>query len=516
MKSLFWAAINLIGFVILVFIYSSMEKTKRNTGQKLLRCLNIAIMLYLIIDTGMYLVDRTTFPGAVKLNYIFSMFYYLLVPFPGVIYFLYCDFKIFNDAAGLKKRMKLYLIPAAVSVLAVLSSPLTHIVFYIDENNMYTRGSLFWIAISITFLYILASYPILLTKTMKKSSSPNGDADIYLYLAPLPPLVFGIFQLVYHGPLLVGLGFIASAYYLFSNNMQSADKSKLSVKFSRILIAQFAVIAFIMITGMLLTFENILSQSAQDHSIIRTKLLLPFGLIIFLFIIFVFSTNRITQVLIFTPIKSLVDSLIRMKESRLDFESVPNEIYGSDRDDEIGLLSNTIQDLFIKGYYDGLTGIYNRRYLERTLQQVITTFSRTESTLSVMMVDIDFFKKYNDTYGHSKGDECLRLIAQTLNKSIVRKGDFAARYGGEEFAIILPNADEAGAKIIGERMLQAIRDLKISHEKNPGGIVTVSIGITTGNFIHTLSWDDYINKSDEALYLSKQNGRNRTTFLALT
>jgi diguanylate cyclase (GGDEF)-like protein len=130
-----------------------------------------------------------------------------------------------------------------------------------------------------------------------------------------------------------------------------------------------------------------------------------------------------------------------------------------------------------------------------------------------MLIDVDFFKMFNDTYGHSKGDDCLRLIAQTINKVITRKGDFTARYGGEEFAVVMPGTDETGTHTVAEKILKAIRELKIPHEKTKEGIVTISIGIATGCKTNTQYWTDYFKKADEALYISKNNGRDRSTFL---
>ena len=172
-------------------------------------------------------------------------------------------------------------------------------------------------------------------------------------------------------------------------------------------------------------------------------------------------------------------------------------------------------DLNNKVHRDTLTGIYNRRYLEEKVHQLIIDLSRSNSSLGIMMLDIDFFKKYNDTYGHSQGDECLKIIAKTLNNAILRRGDFVARYGGEEFAVILTGTDESGACIMAEKMLKNIRDLEIPNEKNnDSGIVTVSIGVTTSDFSKTQNWNEYVEKADKALYLSKNNGRNRYTFLA--
>ena len=169
-----------------------------------------------------------------------------------------------------------------------------------------------------------------------------------------------------------------------------------------------------------------------------------------------------------------------------------------------------------KIYYDALTGIYNRRYFDENLKSIMKSMSRSGSRLSLMMIDIDYFKKYNDTYGHSAGDKCLKTIAQVLSQSIMRAGDFIARYGGEEFAVVLPNVDENGACMVAEKLLENIRNCKIPHEKSDvASCVTISIGITSGPVQHRHREDDYIKRADEMLYKSKQNGRNRYNFANL-
>ncbi len=171
-------------------------------------------------------------------------------------------------------------------------------------------------------------------------------------------------------------------------------------------------------------------------------------------------------------------------------------------------------DLIDKVHNDTLTGIYNRLYMEDSLRRIIKSMARSGGQLSVMMVDVDNFKKYNDTYGHSKGDVCLKLVAETLMASVARADDFVARYGGEEFAVILPDTDESGARRIADNMLENIKASNIPHEKNEiAGHVTISIGITTGDVVRTQSGADYIKCADEALYISKRNGRNRYTFI---
>ena len=169
-----------------------------------------------------------------------------------------------------------------------------------------------------------------------------------------------------------------------------------------------------------------------------------------------------------------------------------------------------------QAYIDGLTNIHNRRYFDENLTRLIKTLSRYGGELSLMMMDIDHFKFYNDTYGHSEGDNCLRKISQTLSANITRKDDFVARYGGEEFVVVLPNTGEEGARKIAEKLLESVRECNIPHEKNAAApYVTVSIGVTTGKTGHIQGNEAYIKKADEQLYISKQNGRNRYTFALL-
>jgi diguanylate cyclase (GGDEF)-like protein len=169
-----------------------------------------------------------------------------------------------------------------------------------------------------------------------------------------------------------------------------------------------------------------------------------------------------------------------------------------------------------KIYYDALTGIYNRRFFDEKLNQIIKSLSRTKGKLSLMMIDIDYFKKYNDAYGHSEGDICLKEIAGSISKCITRSDDFVARYGGEEFVVVLPNTEERGARILADRIMMNIKALKIAHIDNEvDDVVTVSIGITTGKVVHPQTNEDYIKQADEMLYISKKDGRNRYTFASM-
>jgi len=179
----------------------------------------------------------------------------------------------------------------------------------------------------------------------------------------------------------------------------------------------------------------------------------------------------------------------------------------------IELYENNI-DLTDKVYHDPLTGIYNRRFLEDSLKRISLSLIRSGGILSVMMIDIDYFKKYNDTYGHSEGDACLKEIADAIGKALLRPEDFVARYGGEEFAVILPHTDENGSRFIAGKILQNVRARNIPHENSEAADhVTISVGLTTINANYSKNGDDYLKQADIALYKSKQNGRNQYTFI---
>jgi len=166
-----------------------------------------------------------------------------------------------------------------------------------------------------------------------------------------------------------------------------------------------------------------------------------------------------------------------------------------------------------KVHYDALTGIYNRRFMDDNFKRIINSLSRASGVLSVMMLDIDFFKKYNDTYGHSTGDECLKSVAKALNKA-ARMDDCVVRYGGEEFVILLPNTDEAGTEKMAARLLRNVRSLEIPHENSDiADYVTVSIGATTVSVKLNHPYKNYIECADKALYMSKNSGRDRYTHL---
>ena len=159
---------------------------------------------------------------------------------------------------------------------------------------------------------------------------------------------------------------------------------------------------------------------------------------------------------------------------------------------------------------DGLTGVANRRYLNEFVEREWARAVRENTTVAVIMVDIDFFKAYNDTYGHLAGDECLKRVARQLKNNIKRPADLVARYGGEEFAIVLPNTDVQGAEVIAENCRKSIETLAIVHgASSVSSVVTVSLGVAGSREAQCRAATDLFEGADSALYQAKQLGRNR-------
>ena len=163
---------------------------------------------------------------------------------------------------------------------------------------------------------------------------------------------------------------------------------------------------------------------------------------------------------------------------------------------------------------DGLTEIANRRRFDETLDREWSRMLRSQQTLSVFLLDVDFFKAYNDTYGHSIGDECLREIARALTVTFQRPSDLVARYGGEEFGVILTDTDAGGVRRLIEKGLENIAGLGITHSgSSVAEHVTASLGGITVIPSPALSWSEALVLVDELLYEAKADGRNRGVYL---
>ncbi len=164
--------------------------------------------------------------------------------------------------------------------------------------------------------------------------------------------------------------------------------------------------------------------------------------------------------------------------------------------------------------YDGLTNIRNRRFFDETFEKTFNEIKRDKKSLAVLMIDIDFFKPYNDNYGHGQGDETLRKVAKALEKTIKRASDFVARYGGEEFVILLKDINKDGVEAVANNLLNAVRELKITHEFSKiENYVTVSIGVSFYNSSSDITKLELLLKADETLYNVKNSGRNNFAIL---
>lgn len=161
---------------------------------------------------------------------------------------------------------------------------------------------------------------------------------------------------------------------------------------------------------------------------------------------------------------------------------------------------------------DSLTGLANRRQFDRILNREWRRARRNGLPLSLVMADVDFFKAYNDRYGHLAGDDCLVQLSTLLEGSLRRPGDLAVRYGGEEFVLLLPETDADGARRVAEAVRQAVEEEAIAHDGSPLGHVTISLGAATVIPDRTEQPSDLIALADERLYRAKEEGRNRLCF----
>ena len=177
---------------------------------------------------------------------------------------------------------------------------------------------------------------------------------------------------------------------------------------------------------------------------------------------------------------------------------------------ELNLESENRKLLEKYAYMDGLTEVANRRYFDIYIDKEWRFCQRKNKELSIILIDIDCFKLYNDKYGHQAGDECLKSVAKTLSKNLKRSHDFVARYGGEEFICVLPNTSLSDAKIICEKLRADVENLQIPHiDSLASSFVTISLGLVTTIPSENKDMKDFIKQADNNLYLAKNSGRNR-------
>ena len=218
----------------------------------------------------------------------------------------------------------------------------------------------------------------------------------------------------------------------------------------------------------------------------------------------------------FAPLNSASEKVKKMAVEERNLDLLPVK-----RNDEIGVLLRGFNELVTTvqsrtkeleslSQVDGLTKLYNIRHMKSIMDMKWREYRRRKENLCLIMIDIDFFKKYNDQFGHLAGDLCLVKVAGTFKEKLLRPTDIAARYGGEEF-IILVDGDEEEGKKVAEYLRLSIKNLNIQHPQSQTGILTISLGIASCIPGNTGSIETLLNNADKALYKSKEKGRDRYT-----
>ncbi len=240
--------------------------------------------------------------------------------------------------------------------------------------------------------------------------------------------------------------------------------------------------AVIFIAGFAFLFAAIINDLLHNNQVIQTAYLASFGLYIFIFSQTMLLSMRFSRA--FREVESLLEEKECLEDTNLMLESL--------------------------SFLDDLTAIPNRRRFSEFINSEWRRSARGGTPIALVMIDIDFFKLFNDNYGHRSGDEVLQKVASALQKSLKRPGDFVARYGGEEFVVVLPDTDVNGAMVIAEAMRWEIEELGIPHGFSAvSDRLTISLGVAGTVAERDSSPRTLIEAADAALYRAKQSGRNR-------
>jgi len=212
-----------------------------------------------------------------------------------------------------------------------------------------------------------------------------------------------------------------------------------------------------------------------------------------------YLTKPVSQAVLRAKIHAM-RRLVNMRQNLIDFGNQLREV-----NDKLLVSNQLLSELSLK---DPLTRLGNRRAFEENLVRSTRTAIRETKPMSLLMIDVDQFKVFNDTYGHQAGDCCLQQVAQTLKRGIHRATDFGARFGGEEFTIILPDTPIDGALHVAERLRLCVEALQIPNKNSVKGFITISIGAATADATKEFNGESLVGAADSALYEAKQTGRN--------
>ena len=211
---------NMMGFIILciMFYNTGRQSSKQLVDLKLFKFMQLSVLLFLLFDTVSYFAATFDFPYNREVNIVVCTIYFVLLPLTIFIWFLYCEYKVYNDKSGLIKRLRIYIIPLVINILLVLTSQLTRLVFYIDAENIYHRGDYMFLSWIVIYGYSLGSYYLVAVKTKNKPTlRPVKGINVYFYLFQLPPIILGTVQILLPGTYLIGIGMVISMFIIFAN-----------------------------------------------------------------------------------------------------------------------------------------------------------------------------------------------------------------------------------------------------------------------------------------------------------
>ncbi len=294
-----------------------------------------------------------------------------------------------------------------------------------------------------------------------------GVAFLYSFIiAVAPPLFFSKLLVGFEGVLVV-LG----AYYLFVLIRAIAHRRPGSVT---------------LLVGYVAFFSSLVGDILGNLGLLEAPSLLSLGVFVFVVCLALVMSRR------FARLYRQVERLIRIRS-------------------ELRSANESLREL---SYVDALTEVSNRRHFDEFFRHEWSRGIRNDTSIGMLMIDIDGFKAYNDNYGHSAGDHALKKVAAALQRSLQRSVDFLARYGGEEFVVILPSTDIDGASRVAEKLRAAVENLRIPHGySDTGTFLTISIGVAALLPNPKSSRGDLLNEADRALYRAKQWGKNQVVVI---
>ncbi|WP_284077596.1 GGDEF domain-containing protein [Acinetobacter nosocomialis] len=364
-------------------------------------------------------------------------------------------------------------------------------------------------------------------ETIYRFQYQNGAAYEFRYRAPIILILylflsFGIYQVLPTDQVLSWLSYYSWVGIIVLIAWILSFIKKLNQWFDyyvRIGSASAVAITFILINVLENGQDNVLFHAAMMYAIV-----IIYGAVGMRFYTAIIAgwVGGLVGILVSTYVKGDIDWTFLNRTYTFSSFLGMTLAYATDRQHRENYLQNCMielnrielmqqaQQLSLLSQQDALTGLANRRYLDETLDNEWRRALRHETPLTIMMVDIDFFKPYNDTLGHLKGDQCLKDIATAISSIAARSGDLVARYGGEEFLLLFPMTNAQQAQIQVERLMNAIKKIAIVHPcSSVSPYVTISVGVATTIPRLNDSISAFVSRADHALYQAKTNGRNQ-------